>query len=80
MIEEKVTISKFKATCLSLLKKVKQTRPEVEIIILTGHGADADKDLCMGLGAFAYLQKPIDIDTLSDVIKRAHEKIQGLKR
>ena len=25
MIEEKVTISKFKATCLSLLKKVKQT-------------------------------------------------------
>jgi prevent-host-death family protein len=35
MIEEKVTISKFKATCLSLLKKVKQTgRP----ILVTRRG------------------------------------------
>jgi DNA-binding NtrC family response regulator len=30
----------------------------------------------MGLGAFAYLQKPVDIDLLSETIKKANEKIR----
>ncbi len=34
----------------------------------------------MELGAFAYLQKPVDIDLLTDTLKRANEKIQKRNR
>lgn len=61
---------------IEVLKKVKKTRPEIEIIVLTGHGADTDKEQCMQLGAFAYLQKPVDIDELSETLKKAYEKIR----
>ena len=33
----------------------------------------------MELGAFAYLQKPVDIDLLTDTLKRANEKVQKKK-
>jgi CheY-like chemotaxis protein len=61
---------------IEVLKKVKKSRPEIEIIVLTGHGADTDKERCMQLGAFAYLQKPVDIDDLSETLKKAYEKIR----
>ncbi len=61
---------------MEVLKRVKKTHPLIEVIILTGHGSEADKETCLGLGAFAYLQKPVDVDLLSETIKRANEKIQ----
>lgn len=64
---------------LEVLRKVKETRPEIEVIILTGHGHDDDRELCMKLGAFAYLQKPLDINELSEIIKKANEKIRQKK-
>lgn len=60
-----------------VLKKVKQTKPEVEVIILTGHGSEKDKELCMKLGAFAYLNKPVNIDALSETLKKAYEKFRN---
>jgi len=62
-----------------VLRKVKQTRPEIEVIILTGHGSEEDRKLCLELGAFAYLQKPLDINVLSDTIQKANEKIRQKK-
>ena len=59
-----------------VLKRVKKTNPDIEVIILTGHGSEADRNVCMGLGAFAYLQKPVDIDELSETIKKANEQIR----
>jgi len=59
-----------------VLKKVKATNPDIEVIILTGHGSEADRQDCMKLGAFDYLQKPVDIDELSETIKRANEQIR----
>ena len=64
---------------LDVLRKVKETRPEIEVIILTGHGHEEDRQLCMELGAFAYLQKPLDINILSQTIQKANEKIQQKK-
>ncbi len=61
---------------IEVLKKVKATKPEIEVIILTGHGSEADKKVCMDLGAFAYLQKPVDIDLLSKTLKLANDKIK----
>lgn len=61
---------------IEVLKQVKQNRPEVEVIILTGHGSDEDRETCMDLGAFAYLHKPVDIEILSQKLKEANEHIQ----
>ena len=64
---------------LEILRKVKETRPEIEVIILTGHGNEEDRKLCMELGAFAYLQKPLNINVLSETIQKANEKIRQKK-
>lgn len=65
---------------IEVLKQVKNERPEIEVVILTGHGTNKDRDLCLELGAFAYLEKPVDIDVLSDTLKQANEKMrQNLK-
>jgi len=61
---------------IEVLRRVKETRPEIEVIILTGHGSEADRKVCMDLGAFAYLQKPVDIAVLTDTLKEANEKIR----
>jgi two-component system, OmpR family, response regulator CpxR len=63
---------------IEVLKRVKKTRPEIEVIILTGHGSETDRKICMDLGAFAYLQKPVDIGVLTDTLKEANEKIRKL--
>ena len=65
---------------IEVLKKVKQTKPNMEIIILTGHGSEKDRKTCLELGAFAYLQKPADIDILTATMKKAYEKIYSSKK
>ncbi|MBU4345688.1 MAG: response regulator [Desulfobacteraceae bacterium] len=61
---------------IEVLRRVKATRPDIEVIILTGHGSEADKEVCMKLGAFAYLNKPVNIEFLSDALRRANEAIK----
>jgi len=61
---------------IEVLRKVKATKPGIEVIILTGHGSEADRKVCMELGAFAYLHKPVDIDLLSQTLKQANQKIK----
>lgn len=65
---------------IEVLEKVKASHPDIEVIILTGHGTDVDREKCMALGAFAYLTKPIDIELLSDTLKQANEKIKKKKQ
>jgi len=60
---------------IAVLKQTKKNNPNIEVIILTGHGSESDKKACMNLGAFAYLQKPTDIDKLSATINEAYRKI-----
>lgn len=64
---------------IEVLRRVKETNPEIEVIILTGHGSEADKKVCMELGAFAYLHKPVDIDVLSETLRKGYDKIQQKK-
>ena len=61
---------------IEVLRQVKNSRPEIEVIILTGHGSEEDRKTCMQLGAFDYLQKPVDIEALSAAIQRANDKIR----
>jgi CheY-like chemotaxis protein len=62
---------------IEVLRRVKQSHPHIEVVILTGHGSEEDRKTCMALGAFAYLQKPVDIEDLSETLKQAHEKARG---
>lgn len=59
---------------VEVLRRTKERAPDVEVIILTGHGTMDDMQECMKLGAFAYLNKPVDIEELSATIKAANEK------
>ena len=64
---------------IDVLKQTKKNNPNIEVIILTGHGSEADRKTCMGLGAFAYLQKPTEIEKLSATINDAYQKIASDK-
>ena len=59
---------------LEVLKEVKQAWSEIEVIVLTGHGSEQDRKNCINLGAFAYMQKPVDINLLSKTLVKAYEK------
>ncbi|PIU50534.1 MAG: response regulator [Desulfobacterales bacterium CG07_land_8_20_14_0_80_52_14] len=58
---------------MEVLRRVKKAYPEVEVIILTGHGSEKDEEEARRLGAFDYLQKPVDIDNLVQRIKHAYK-------
>lgn len=60
---------------MEVLRRVKKERPNVEVIILTGHGSEKDKALAERLGAFAYLEKPVDISVLTDTMRQAYQTI-----
>ena len=60
---------------IEVLRQTRKSHPNIEVIILTGHGTEEDRKACMELGAFAYLQKPTDIEKLSATIYQAYKKI-----
>ena len=62
---------------IEVLKRLKREHPVVEVIILTGHGSDKDREVCMQLGAFAYLEKPVDLDRLHQAMREAYDKIRA---
>ena len=64
---------------LEVLRRVKREHPDVEVIVLTGHGSREIEGLCMELGAVAYLEKPVDIETLTRAMKDAYAKIKRRK-
>lgn len=59
---------------LEVLRRVQTRHPHVRVIILTGHGSREDERQCLELGAFAYLQKPVDIDVLTDLLRQARDE------
>ncbi len=59
---------------MEVLRRVKRHHPRVQVIILTGHGSARDRRLCLELGAFAYLQKPVAIEELWQTMDRARQR------
>jgi CheY-like chemotaxis protein len=64
---------------VEVLRRVKKDHPDVEVIILTGHGTEKDEALTRELGAFAYLEKPVEIDKLAKTVQAAYEKLRKKK-
>ena len=61
---------------LEVLRRVKEMHPEVEVIVLTGHGSREVEKLCLEMGACAYLEKPVDIDKLTSTMREAYDRIR----
>jgi len=59
---------------LETLRRVKYEHPEIAVILLSGHGSTEDVDRGLQLGACAYLQKPVNIDHLVDLIRKATQE------
>ena len=59
---------------LEVLRQVKKRYPELPVLILTGHGSERDEAEVRRIGAFDYLQKPVDIDTLIERVRHAHQQ------
>jgi DNA-binding NtrC family response regulator len=59
---------------LDLLPEIRQRWPDVEVIILTGHGSIETAIGAMRAGAYDYLQKPCHLDELEILVGRALEK------
>jgi DNA-binding NtrC family response regulator len=59
---------------LEALKILKAKRPELQVILLTGH-ATVEKGIeAMKLGAMDFLEKPADLGQLTEKIKKAQAK------
>ena len=62
---------------MEVLRRVKEEHPKVEVIVMTGRGSEEDKDSCLKLGAFAYLEKPVDVEVLAQIMRKAYQKARG---
>ncbi len=58
---------------LEVLRRVKKAYPQIPVIILTGHGSEKDEAEARRLGAFDYLQKPVDIEKLVKILRKAYK-------
>lgn len=59
---------------LEALKILKEKKPELQVILLTGH-ASVEKGIeAMKLGAMDFLEKPADLSQLTEKIKKAQAK------
>ena len=59
---------------LQLLKVLKEKNPDLQIILLTGH-ATVEKGIeAMKLGATDFLEKPVDLEVLTEKIHKAQAK------
>jgi DNA-binding NtrC family response regulator len=59
---------------IEVLKIAKQVNPDLQVIMLTGHGSAAACEQGLALGAFDYLMKPCEFETLVEKIQEAFQK------
>ena len=59
---------------IEALKAIKEKNPEMQIILLTGHATVEKTVEAMKAGAMDLIEKPADLDALSEKIKSAHNQ------
>ena len=58
---------------LEALERIKSLEPDTYVLIMTAYSSSQTSIDAMKLGAFDYLNKPLDLDDLRDVIRKALE-------
>jgi len=59
---------------MEVLREIKKVSPDIQVIVLSGHGTDKDEEEAKRLGGFDFLKKPADIETLARRIKAAFQE------
>ena len=59
---------------IETLQEIKKKNPLVEVILLTGHASIESGIDGMKLGAFDYVMKPVNIDDLLEMIRKAYDR------
>jgi DNA-binding NtrC family response regulator len=59
---------------LALLKRAREQRPQVEVLMITGQGTIEKAVEAMKLGAYDFIQKPLDSTALLKTVAKAIEK------
>lgn len=56
---------------MTILSAVKGSNPDVPVIIMTAFATDGMREHCTEGGAFAFLEKPVDVATLLGTVSKA---------
>ncbi len=59
---------------LAALRAIKDIKPRLPVILVTGHGSHENAEEGISLGAFRYLMKPVQIE---DLVRLLHEATKG---
>lgn len=59
---------------MDVLVQLQEMAPEVQVIIVTGHGDVDNAVQAMKLGAYDYFTKPFDLDRLELVVEKAYQR------
>lgn len=59
---------------LQLARILGQRSPQIRVILLSGHGSSEDVEEGRRLGVVDYLQKPIEIETLVELLSRSTKR------
>ena len=59
---------------IEVLERIKQRQPDIQVVLLTGHASVAKGVEAIKHGALEFLEKPIDLSKLSEVIHKAKAK------
>lgn len=67
---------------MGLLEKIKAKHPEISVVVLTAYGTVENAVKAIKMGAFHYLTKPINLEELEFLIKKAltHQSLQAENR
>jgi DNA-binding NtrC family response regulator len=59
---------------LDLLRELRELYPDLQVVMLTGHGGVPEAVEAMRAGAYDFLTKPTRLDSLEQILRRAAEK------
>lgn len=59
-----------------VLRRIKKISVELPVVILTAHGTEKDRQECLKIGAFDFMQKPVVIEKLMAILAQVGELSQ----
>ena len=65
---------------LEFIKKIRETNSDIPIMVITGEGTVENAVKSITLGAYSYLQKPLDIDEFLREVRKITDMIHNVKQ